>query len=264
MSKPSTSKIDVTTGMGFDPYRASHLNSQTWIEAGFPSHYLTSLPNFRTVFDSPNLIIDLRIAGVAKYQQEALDTHAYEYLSGNSSVQQFADRLYSSWEALTDLRGRPDQLAAYRATIGAPKVITCTIDHYNYTIVSDCSAENSIMVAYTWNEPKVCQGGVVLPEQFRAGQCTYIQVDSAAGIALMVTSGVIIAAFAVVAILIAVRRHVGSIRKSSWLFSIVIVFGGAIMVTFVFASMGEPGTGSCVVNIWLLSIGYVRFDFTSC
>jgi hypothetical protein len=257
LSRPSSSGVDVTRGLGFDPYRLSHLNVTNWLNAGFSRDYLDrNINNFRAALSSPNLVIDLRVPGNNVYQAQILDGLLFEYLSGNISLSVMQDRLFAGWEAQTNLLGRISQLSTYRATIGAPRIFECSTVHYNYS-VSSCDVEDDVLVAFDWIQPKVCRGGVALPSNFIRGRCPYVRASSSMGIGLTVASAIVIGLLFIMGIMIFVKRQADSIRKSSWVFSLIIIAGGAMMNTFVLASVGKPDRGTCVVSIWLLSIGYV-------
>lgn len=204
---------------------------------------------------SPNLVIDLRIHGTNQYQQVTLDPLVFQYVSGNLTILELKTKLTQAWGAVTDSFDRSQQLVSYRASIGAPKIIPCDSSFYNYTI-SDCDDSEDLFVVYNWTEPKSCVGGVELPRSFRVGRCNYVVLNTAVGIGVTLSSSFMIGVFLVLCVLLFLRRDEPIIRRSSWVFSIVIVLGGAMMNTFVISSVGPPDLGTCVVNIWLLSLGY--------
>jgi hypothetical protein len=204
---------------------------------------------------SPNLVIDLRIHGTNQYQQVALDSLVYSYVSGNITIAEMTHRLTDSWNTITDSFNRNQQLISYRASIGAAKIIPCDSLSWNYTL-SSCNGNEDIVAAYSWLEPKICSGGATLPNPVKLSRCNFIVINSSTGIGLTIASCVMIAFFIVIALLIFMRREEPIIRKSSWVFSIVIVFGGAIMNSFIIASVGAPDIGTCIINIWILSLGF--------
>jgi multiple sugar transport system substrate-binding protein len=65
------------------------------------------------------MVLDLRIPLNQRYQQVELDRVLAQYLAGELDTDQAAQEVSDAWEAITDEAGRDEQLAAYRATIGA-------------------------------------------------------------------------------------------------------------------------------------------------
>ena len=122
MSQPAQANVDVTIGKtGFNPYRTSQfLNRQGWVEAGMSpqaaSDYLSAI---ESSLASPNMVLDLRIPQNQRYQQVVLDTALSQFLAGELTAEETMQQIYDGWEEITDELGREDQLAAYKATIGA-------------------------------------------------------------------------------------------------------------------------------------------------
>jgi len=47
------------------------------------------------------------------------------------------------------------------------------------------------------------------------------------------------------------------IRRSSWRFSLIIIFGAIMAYCFVLMSFGAPTSGACKTRIWFLELGFV-------
>lgn len=122
MSQPAQANVDVTIGKtGFNPYRTSQfLNRQAWVEAGMSpeaaSNYLGAIEDS---LNSPNMVLDLRIPQNQRYQQVVLDRILSQFLAGELTRDEAMQQIHDGWEEITEELGREDQLAAYRATIGA-------------------------------------------------------------------------------------------------------------------------------------------------
>jgi multiple sugar transport system substrate-binding protein len=122
LSQPAQSNADVTIGItGFNPYRLSQFqNLDNWIKAGMSEpaakDYLGAI---QASLNSPNMILDLRIPKNQAYQQVVLDTAIARLLAGEISKDQAMAAIEEGWNELTEDNGRADQLAIYRATLGA-------------------------------------------------------------------------------------------------------------------------------------------------
>jgi multiple sugar transport system substrate-binding protein len=142
MSQPAQSGEDVTRGVtGFNPYRVSHFeNLQPWLDAGMSlplaDNYLSAI---RESLESPNIVLDLRLPGTHRYQQEVSQA-VRDFLSGGAgqavadqAVSQFVrdstnkagsgytQQIHNGWEQITNEIGRDAQLRRYRKCLqGAP------------------------------------------------------------------------------------------------------------------------------------------------
>jgi multiple sugar transport system substrate-binding protein len=120
LSRPENSYISVTTSeTGFNPYRASHFEKLAgWIGFGFvnPAAYLGAI---RDTIDHPNVQVDLRIPGAARYF-EALDAQLALVAAGQKTAKAALDEVAKIWEQITDELGRDKQLKAYRLSLGLP------------------------------------------------------------------------------------------------------------------------------------------------
>ncbi len=121
LSQPKQSGEDVTLGKtGYNPYRASQFASlDTWVKAGFSE---TAAKNYLGAIEasvsSPNMVLDLSIPQVSRYQQVVLDTVVSQFLAGEFTAEQAADEIYKQSEEITDEVGRDGQKAAYLASLG--------------------------------------------------------------------------------------------------------------------------------------------------
>jgi multiple sugar transport system substrate-binding protein len=124
VSAPAQSNVDVTIGKtGFNPYRLSQFNDLgPWEKSGMSEaaakNYLGAIQDS---LNSPNMILDLRIAQNQKYQQVVLDEAVSRYLAGEIDEDGAVKAIVSGWNDLNDQIGKDDQLAAYRATLGVEK-----------------------------------------------------------------------------------------------------------------------------------------------
>lgn len=122
MNQAAQSNADVTIGKtGYNPYRTSQfLNRQAWVEAGMSpaaaSNYLSAIEQS---LNSPNMILDMRIPQNHRYQGIVLDTAVSQFLAGEITTEEAMQQIYDGWEEITEELGREDQLAAYKASIGA-------------------------------------------------------------------------------------------------------------------------------------------------
>ena len=122
MNQAAQSNVDVTIGKtGFNPYRTSQfLNRQAWVEAGMsPAAASNYLGAIEQSLSSPNMILDLRIPQNQRYQGIVLDTAVSQFLAGEITTEEAMQQIYDGWEEITEELGREDQLAAYKASIGA-------------------------------------------------------------------------------------------------------------------------------------------------
>jgi multiple sugar transport system substrate-binding protein len=122
MAQPAQANVDVTIGAtGYNPYRTSQfLNRQGWVDAGMSPEAATNyLGAIEASLDSPNMILDLRIPQNQRYQQIVLDTAVAQFLVGEITLDEAVQQIYDGWEEITEELGREDQLAAYKASIGA-------------------------------------------------------------------------------------------------------------------------------------------------
>ncbi|MEO8606500.1 MAG: extracellular solute-binding protein [Chloroflexota bacterium] len=121
MSEPDHSNEDVTIGAsGYNPYRTSQFASlDLWVKAGFSEagaqNYIGAI---KDSVSSPNMVLDLAIPGVQRYQQVVLDTVVSQFLAGEFTAEEAAQQLYDQSEEITNELGRDTQKAAYLASLG--------------------------------------------------------------------------------------------------------------------------------------------------
>jgi multiple sugar transport system substrate-binding protein len=124
MEQPAQSNVDVTIGKtGFNPYRISQFkNLDNWTKAGMSEaaakDYLGAI---EASLNSPNMILDLRIPQNQKYQQVVLDEAVSRFLSGQIDKAAAMKTIEDGWNDLNDQIGTKEQLAVYKATLGADK-----------------------------------------------------------------------------------------------------------------------------------------------
>jgi multiple sugar transport system substrate-binding protein len=121
MTQPAQSNVDVTIGAsGYNPYRTSQFqNLDTWVQNGYSEAAAKSyLGGIADSLNSPNMVIDLAIPGVARYQQTVLDTVISQYLAGELTAEDAAQQIYDQSEDITNELGRDAQKAAYQAMLG--------------------------------------------------------------------------------------------------------------------------------------------------
>ncbi len=121
LAQPAQANVDVTIGAsGYNPYRTSQFESvDSWVTAGFSEEAANNyLGAIKASLDSPNMVIDLAIPGVARYQQVVLDTVISSFLAGEITAEEAAQQLYDQSEEITNELGRDAQKAAYLASLG--------------------------------------------------------------------------------------------------------------------------------------------------
>jgi multiple sugar transport system substrate-binding protein len=104
---------------GFQPYRNSHFNIPEWVAAGYDEAFITSYLNSEAnSYNHPNAAIEPRIPGIFQYYSVAEDELA-KIFAGGSDAQTGADAIAAAWEKITDQIGRENQIALYKASLGA-------------------------------------------------------------------------------------------------------------------------------------------------
>ena len=122
MNQAAQSNVDVTIGWtGYNPYRNSQLDDTAlWVKAGFgeaaAENYLGAI---KASLNNPNMSSDFRIPGAQQYSGVVLDTELARYLAGEITVDEALTNIEAGWEDITDDLGRDNQLALYRASLGA-------------------------------------------------------------------------------------------------------------------------------------------------
>jgi multiple sugar transport system substrate-binding protein len=122
VEQPAQSNVDVTIGKtGFNPYRTSQFKEiANWTKAGMSEpaakDYLGAI---EASLNSPNMILDLRIPQNQKYQQVVLDEAVSRFLSGQIDKATAMKAIEDGWNELNEQIGTKEQLAIYRATLGA-------------------------------------------------------------------------------------------------------------------------------------------------
>jgi multiple sugar transport system substrate-binding protein len=111
--------LATTGGTGVNPLRQSQFdNLELWTNAGFSEEaandYLDAILN---TINHPNAVLDIRIPGSAEYL-DALDVGVARALSGEVSAQEAMDSVAQAWNEITDRRGREEQAAFYRQSLG--------------------------------------------------------------------------------------------------------------------------------------------------
>jgi multiple sugar transport system substrate-binding protein len=111
--------LATTGGTGVNPLRQSQFdNLDLWLSAGFDEESaLDYLGAILATIDDPNAIVDLRIPGAFDYFA-ALDAGIARALNGEASAQEALDDVVEAWDAITDERGREDQLRLYNESLG--------------------------------------------------------------------------------------------------------------------------------------------------
>jgi len=121
MSQPAQSNVDVTIGKtGFNPYRLSQFaDLKAWTAAGMSEtaarDYLGAI---RASLDSPNMVLDLRIAKNQSYEQVVLDTAIARLLAGEIDKAQAMEAIAEGWSELLEENGLEEQHALYKKTLG--------------------------------------------------------------------------------------------------------------------------------------------------
>jgi len=119
-SKEVVNELAVTGGTGINPSRFSQLeNTAAWVEAGFDEE--SAADYLGAILDSinhPNAVVDLRITGSSEYLS-TLDAAIARVLAGEVDAQTAMDELAATWNEITDRLGRDNQLAQYKAAVGA-------------------------------------------------------------------------------------------------------------------------------------------------
>jgi multiple sugar transport system substrate-binding protein len=124
LSAPEQANVDVTIGAtGFNPYRTSQFNStELWEKAGMSKQaadlYLGAI---KASLNSPNMVLDLRIAQNQNYQGVILDTAISQFLAGEIDRDTAIKQITDKWEEKTDELSRDKQLEAYKASLGVQK-----------------------------------------------------------------------------------------------------------------------------------------------
>ena len=124
MSQPAQSSVDVTIGKtGFNPYRLSHFNNlKPWLDSGMSEQAAKDyLGAIQTSLQSPNMVLDLRVAQSAFYEGTALDTALAQFLAGEISLNQTMAQITAQWNTKTEEIGRQSQLDLYKATLSVTK-----------------------------------------------------------------------------------------------------------------------------------------------
>jgi multiple sugar transport system substrate-binding protein len=124
MSQPAQSNVDVTIGRtGFNPYRQSQFaNLGPWLHSGMNEDMAKDyLGAIQASLQSPNMVLDLRIALNQSYEQVALDQALAQFLAGEIDKAKTMTQIADAWNAKTDELGRDKQLAAYKASLGVTK-----------------------------------------------------------------------------------------------------------------------------------------------
>ncbi len=120
LSRPENSYISVVTAeTGFNPYRYFHFEKMAgWLGMGFadPAAYLKAI---RATIAHPNVQVDLRIPGAARYF-DAIDAQISLALAGIKTPQEALDDAAREWDLITEELGRDAQLRAFRASLGLP------------------------------------------------------------------------------------------------------------------------------------------------
>jgi multiple sugar transport system substrate-binding protein len=124
VSAPAQSNVDVTIGKtGFNPYRTSQFKDLgPWLKSGMSEaaakNYLGAIQDS---LNSPNMILDLRIAQNQKYQQVVEDEAVSRFLAGEIDRDATMKTIESGWNDLNNQIGKDAQLAAYKSSLGVQK-----------------------------------------------------------------------------------------------------------------------------------------------
>jgi multiple sugar transport system substrate-binding protein len=115
----STSTVTDPSG-GYQPWRASHLRPEPWIQRGWD---LASATNYvQTVADTtnhPNAVIDIRIPGAFDYY-DVLDRHLARAMEKEVPVDEAMRDCAREMDTITDRLGRAAQIKAYRDHLALP------------------------------------------------------------------------------------------------------------------------------------------------
>jgi multiple sugar transport system substrate-binding protein len=104
---------------GFQVYRTSHSNVDEWVAAGYPREYISSyLKSQFGSYNHPNRAVEPRIPGIFQYYSVAEDELA-KVFAGRLDAKTGADNIAKAWEGITDRLGRANQIALYKASLGA-------------------------------------------------------------------------------------------------------------------------------------------------
>ena len=85
----------------------------------------------------------------------------------------------------------------------------------------------------------------------------YLSHSSSAGIAVAVLAALLLLCIAATTILLVLLREAKNIIAASLPFCLIICLGSSILVSSVFASLGQADTHRCHLRVWLLCVGFV-------
>ncbi|PYE22302.1 carbohydrate ABC transporter substrate-binding protein (CUT1 family) [Rhizobium sp. PP-CC-3A-592] len=104
---------------GFQCYRKSQFDIKEWVSAGYDEAFITSYLNSQSnSYNHPNAAIEPRIPGIFQYYSVAEDELA-KVFAGHATAQAGADAIAAAWDKITDQLGREEQIALYKASLGA-------------------------------------------------------------------------------------------------------------------------------------------------
>ena len=106
---------------GVNIFRYSHLYSKNpdyWIKQGWDPESAENYCNtVMEVYESPNVVLDIRIPGFERYW-DALDEAAANVASGTWGPEDACNWLYDEWSRITEELGKDKQLKWYRQDLG--------------------------------------------------------------------------------------------------------------------------------------------------
>lgn len=117
-SKEYSAKLVAQSGNAINPSRESHLDDQgLWMKSGFSYESAQAyLDTIKYSLNNENVLTDILIPGGDRYYA-VMDKHVYDYLLGKITLETALEKIYDSWEAITNELDREKQKKFYQESL---------------------------------------------------------------------------------------------------------------------------------------------------
>jgi hypothetical protein len=133
----------------------------------------------------------------------------------------------------------------------------CSYEFWTITVADKCNPNTGTLdITFSWtNTTPVCHDGVAMPSTYSV-PCSYVDLTTKQGFGITVLNSFCAAATIVYIMLFAIYRKTRIIRRSSFLFCELCMFGSLSIYTTIYLLMGPPSRARCTMTIWTLILGF--------
>jgi hypothetical protein len=133
----------------------------------------------------------------------------------------------------------------------------CSYQFWTITVADHCNpSTGNLDTTFSWtNTTPVCHNGVQMPSTYSI-PCSYVDPTTQQGSAITTLNTFCAAVTIVYMILFAIYRETRIIRRASFMFCELALFGSLAIYCTIYLLMGAPTRVRCTTTVWTLILGF--------